>query len=131
MIDDSAALQDILTDYAQYYEREYRNMMGRKLGVRLAEEESSDALLAQLDTVLQLHETDMTLFYRLLCDYRPGQALSECVKAAFYHPESVSAETINKMNAWGESLALLIDSQKQDPNLRKTQMQAVNPCYVL
>ena len=131
VIDDSAALQDILTDYAQYYEREYRNMMGRKLGVRLAEDESSDALLAQLDTVLQLHETDMTLFYRLLCDYRPGQALSECVKAAFYHPESVSAETINKMNAWGESLALLIDSQKQDPNLRKTQMQAVNPCYVL
>lgn len=131
VIDDSTALQEILTDYAHYYEREYKAMMGRKLGVSLANDESADAFLVELDAVLQLHETDMTLFYRLLCDYRPGQVLTEVIAPAFYTSETLDAETIARMNEWGEQLGQLIAAQQQDPDQRRTQMRGVNPCYVL
>ncbi len=75
VIDDSDALQRILTDYALYYEQQSRAMMGRKLGVQLEDSDADSAFLADLEAVLRLHETDMTLFYRKLCHYRPGDRL--------------------------------------------------------
>lgn len=131
VIEDSAALQDILTDCAHYYDREFAAMMGRKLGIELTHDEASDAFLAELEAVLQLHETDMTLFYRLLCEFRPGDCLSALVAPAFYDPQTLESNARSRMDAWGEQLSQLISAQHLDPAVRKAQMQKVNPCYVL
>ncbi len=131
VVEDAEALQAILTDYAHYYEQENLAMMGRKLGVQLESNEVDADFLAELEAVLQLHETDMTLFYRQLCNFRPENRLSEVVAAAFYEPQSLTLDCKNRIDAWGEQLAQRIRSQGQEPEQRKAQMQKTNPCYVL
>ncbi len=131
VIDDKDALQSILTDYAAYYDEQSLAMMGRKLGVQLNKGEADSAFLDELETVLQLHETDMTLFYRLLCNFQPEDSLSDIVASAFYDPQTLSADTKDRVDAWGKQLSQRIQVQQLDAKQRKAQMQKTNPYIVL
>lgn len=131
VIDDVAALQEILTEYEQYYDYEWQQMMAGKLGLQELAGDEGAALLADLDSLLQVHETDMTLFYRRLCDFRPGQQLSAVVSDAFYELVPVSAATRAQFDAWGQRLGVLLVAEGWQPEARRAHMQSVNPCYVL
>ena len=131
VVEDAEAMQAILTDYTHYYDQQSLAMMGCKLGVTLAANDADSAFLSELEAMLQLHETDMTLFYRLLCNFRPGERLSESVIEAFYEPQALTADSKNAVDAWGEQLAQRIRAEGLDHALRKAQMQKTNPCYVL
>ena len=65
LIGKAEPLEDILREFGRRYTEQWQSMLARKLG--LARFEPSDAaLISELEAVLQLVETDMTIFFRRL-----------------------------------------------------------------
>src|SRR5690606_17873411 len=133
---DKEALESALTRFVTDYEEGWIEMMFSKLGLKLLgkeQREEEEALLSGLDEILQLHETDMTLFYRLLVDFDTDTklALSDVISEAFYHPEGLAAGPRAKIDGWGRAYAERLRRDAIPAALRREQMNAVNPCYVL
>lgn len=136
VIDDKTALQNALTQFAAQYESEWLSMMGRKLGLNLQGNNPSaedEALLAGLDDIMRVHETDMTLFYRQLAHFgeQPDMTLSSAVAEAYYSPEAMGETARARIDAWGRDYALRLGREAVPAALRRERMDAVNPCYVL
>ncbi len=66
LLEEIEPLQDALDRYADDFERGWESMMAAKLGLRGFVKESDESLIQELLEVLQLAETDMTIFYREL-----------------------------------------------------------------
>jgi len=136
VIDDKAALESALTRFAAQYESGWTAMMGRKLGLNLQGNKQvaeDEALLSGLDDIMRFHETDMTLFYRLLPHFggQSDAALSSVVAEAFYSPEALTDEGRSRIDAWGRDYAQRIRQEAMPAGLRRERMNAANPCYVL
>ena len=71
LVEETEPLQAALSDYANVYEKRYPRMLAMKLGLEKFIPESDSKLIEDLQEVLQLTETDMTLFFRALADYEP------------------------------------------------------------
>ena len=132
LIEDAKAMEAILENYTVDFEVESLKMMRSKLGLTL--EESSDKLLMQdLEDVLQLTETDMTIFFRNLGDFEkenPTEGI-ERVYDAFYDPTEVSDTIRQQWNTWFKSYALRLQAEFVSDKDRRIQMNTVNPKYVL
>ena len=134
LIEDAAPLEGILRDFERSYTQVWQSMMADKLGLRAFEKGSDEALIAELDTVLQLAETDMTIFYRALAriDARddtddPLQLLLD----AYYVPEQLTPEVRARINRWLGDYRGRLRSDRMDQEARREAMNAVNPKYVL
>ncbi len=134
LIEDAAPLEGILRDFERSYTQGWQSMMADKLGLRAFEKGSDEALIAELDTVLQLAETDMTIFYRALAriDARddtddPLQLLLD----AYYVPEQLTPEVRARINRWLGDYRGRLRSDRMDQEARREAMNAVNPKYVL
>jgi len=137
VIDDAPALEQILRDYESHCGERHRAMMAAKLGLRAFDRERDEELLAGLEEVLRLVETDMTLFFRRLAALTPAQltaapeARLELLRDAYYQPEQLTAELWGRIDAWLiEYLQRLQDDGRDDAE-RRAAMNAVNPKYVL
>ena len=135
VIDDRAALENALTQFATQYESGWAAMMGRKLGLNLQGNSVSsedEALLSGLDDIMRIHETDMTLFYRELANFGDGSdVLSTAVAEAFYSPEALSGAARAKVDAWGQDYLRRLQQEAVPARLRRERMNAANPRYVL
>jgi uncharacterized protein YdiU (UPF0061 family) len=80
--------------------------------------------------VLQLAETDMTIFYRGLAEVRPGMADPLApLREAYYQPDALSGDRLARIEAW---LARYLERVADvDPDERRARMNAVNPNFVL
>jgi len=97
--------------------------------------ENDDALISDLVAILQLVETDMTLFYRQLAKvdlptleqgaYR--QILSEC----YYKLDQLSKDYWQQLHAWLHLYAQRCEAENLDIEKRIRVINAVNPLYVL
>jgi serine/tyrosine/threonine adenylyltransferase len=113
-------------------------MVHDKLG--LVFDPTDDALAQELDTVLQLQETDMTIFFRKLGSLAASaQALSGASDEqliaplidAYYAPERMTADHKAQTAAWLRRYrARLLHEGVPEPE-RRARMDAVNPKYVL
>lgn len=132
LIEEAALLQDILGEYQEEVEIAYLEMMKSKLGV--FENDANDkALITDLETVLQLSETDMTIFFRLLAQVKKN-AISDGIKVvetSFYNPEEIKDAIEVQWTNWFKKYGERLVKEKKSDSERIELMNLVNPKYVL
>ena len=140
LIEQVEPLQKAMDTYTATFEQGWQNMMADKLGFKAFESETDDALCSELLMILQLVETDMTLFYRQLakinCDTSISQSehntqAFQLLSAAYYVPEQVTPSYINRLNDWLENYRQRVQKDSTSNRDRRKHMDSVNPKYVL
>tara|TARA_B100000575_G_scaffold273438_1_gene256379 strand:- start:53 stop:1627 length:1575 start_codon:yes stop_codon:yes gene_type:complete len=128
LIKDVDSMQHILDSYHTEYERQWHGMLTQKLGLT-----QYDATLAdELQAILPLVETDMTLFYRALANVDAEAAgnaddarLIAPLMNAYYDPAQLTDDYRQRLIAWLRAYCA------QVPPERTATMNAANPKYVL
>ena len=133
LIEEEAPLEAVLNDFQSHYQKSYTHMMRNKLGLTLIVKEDLK-LIAELEEVLQLSETDMTIFFRELSnikkEHTPVCGIT-IVDDAFYKPEEIKKELLKKWETWFTKYINRLHQEEATDEHRKAQMNAVNPKYVL
>lgn len=136
-------LQAVLEVYREEYQRCWQRDMAAKLGLAEFETGADDELVAELQRVLQLTETDMTIFYRLLADFDPrldqdnddrdDRALLAPLEPAYYQPldEEGRRQAADWLRRYRERLVRDSVLHGTDAHTRRERMNRVNPKYVL
>jgi len=130
LIDEAAPLEAILQDYKTNYGKQSLDMMKRKLGLE-TENEKDPYLIQELEDNLQLIETDMTIFFRLLSDFESVSNYKFILDASIYNPDEYSEEVANKWESWFQKYENRLAGETLDAAQRKVKMDAYNPKYVL
>ena len=140
LIEQTEPLEKALHSYGQEFESGWQTMMAHKLGLQAFKPDLDDTLIAGLLEVLQLAETDMTIFYRRLADLAVSTAaentpddapLIEPLLDAYYIPEQLTPEITARVAAWLRRYQERVREDGTDDATRRTRMNAVNPKYVL
>ena len=132
LVEEAEGFEQILNSFKDKYLKAYDKMMMAKLGL-VSENEKTSGMIAELENILHLSETDMTIFFRTLSDFekeKPEKGLL-VVHEAFYLPEEISGNVKSRWEAWFESYADLLRKQTLTDEDRKSKMNQVNPKYVL
>lgn len=120
MMDEPERLHEVLETYTSKFEQLHNTMWANKLGLDLWND-GDEALIRDLNALLQRVETDMTIFFRLLCFIeRPSVELLE---EAFYEPSTIPRDD------WDEWLLRWWERANNTPD--RTTMLQNNPKYVL
>jgi uncharacterized protein YdiU (UPF0061 family) len=136
LIGQTEPLQAALQLYGDGYKQGWQAMMAQKLGLKTFEPAIDLLLTAELDKVLQLVETDMTIFYRKLADLAPNgdqddDSLLTPLRDAYYQPEGLTESHKSQISGWLRSYLQRLDRDGLDTDQRRQRMNAVNPKYVL
>ena len=132
LVEEAEPFETILNQYQKDFETKSLSMMRSKLG--LEKEDPTDAkLMTDLEDCLLLSETDMTLFFRLLSNYKIGNPQSglEIVKDAFYTLETVKNKYLEQWKGWFSFYDKRLQQEVLTDQARQTIMNKVNPKYVL
>jgi uncharacterized protein YdiU (UPF0061 family) len=136
LIEDAELLQQALNVYAESFEKGWQDMMSGKLGLSVFD----NSLTAELLIILQLVETDMTIFYRKLAtmdiDNRTPDDISDEVlimplMEAYYVPEQLTSEYKERIGHWLRNYMRRMQKDETPDQERRMRMNAVNPKYVL
>ena len=139
LIEEKESLEGILNDFSEHYECKWQNMMAEKLGLAQFETQTDKALLSELLSILQLTETDMTLFYRNLANLDIGSESLNAVSndrliapllAAYYTPQNLSDAHKTQIADWIRQYLLRLKTDGLTNEARRKKMNAVNPQYV-
>jgi serine/tyrosine/threonine adenylyltransferase len=134
LIEETTDLEAILNDYGVQFDVDYLTMMRSKLGLQLAWDEDKK-LISELELVLQLSETDMTIFFRELSKIGKDDSeeiMMSRVNNAFYNSDDVANELIQKQwTNWFTNYKNRLQKEEQSDADRKESMNQVNPKYVL
>ncbi len=133
LIGEAQPLQEILNGYKDKYQSNYLSMMRSKLG--LSQTLAVDlALVEELEDILQVTETDMTIFFRNLANIQLESTHTNffpLINDAFYKSEELT-EVIKKLwNDWLTKYTERLRIENSTDRERKESMDAVNPKYVL
>jgi len=139
LIGETAPLQALLDQYNNHFKAHWQAMMANKLGLQHFNPDSDGPLVEELEQILCLSETDMTIFYRKLADLdgslNPEQVdaalLLAPLQEAFYAPEEIQGDI---QQQWADWLCRYIHRLQQDGRSnseRKAAMNRHNPKYVL
>ncbi len=136
---DAEPLQQVLNTYPRYFEVGRRKMMGDKLGFGDFIVKSDNILVEELLAILAWIETDMTIFYRRLAlldiyvdlDKVSNKALTEHFADAYYNPDQLSEAYQTRLAKWLREYILRLRKDGKPNEVRRAQMNAVNPKYVL
>ena len=146
LVNDTAMLQKGLDLYLDKIESDSNSMIADKLGLKNYDPTAADdELKKELFEILTLVETDMTIFYRKLAnvpaEVDPSKEDSELlatIQDAFYSPEKIlDAKTEDqianrkRITAWLRSYQSRVAADGVADELRREQMNRVNPKYVL
>ncbi|MFV5691724.1 protein adenylyltransferase SelO [Flavobacterium sp. LT1R49] len=133
LIQDAKPLETILDAFSLDYEKEYLNMMQNKLGFQIKKE--TDAILIEsLTQLLQLVETDMTIFFRNLGNVTKDDTATTAfntIKDAFYNEKDLNETILKDWHEWFENYKTRINEEILSDSERKEQMNSINPKYVL
>ncbi len=130
IIEEVAPLNAILEQYKIDFETKSLQMMKSKLG--LYEDVDNDLEFIQsTEDNLQLVETDMTIFFRLLSDFVDEKSGLEILKKAIYNFENTSEEVKDQWDTWFLNYKVRLQHEFEIHQQRKEKMDAVNPKYVL
>lgn len=138
LVESVELLQSGLNDYRQVYATQWQTDMANKLGFINFKDSDVD-LVDELQRVLQMVETDMTIFYRLLAEFdtqsiaQDDASMITFIRSAYY--TDPSAEAIAAMAAWLRGYAARLTQDEilhgATPVQRKARMNCANPKYVL
>ena len=132
LIEEVEPLEEILNTYKTDFDSSALQMMRSKLGLQ-RQEDNDKKLIEGLEEHLQLIETDMTIFFRLLSNYKKGHPETgiECIKTAVYKPEELSESIQQKWKGWFNAYDSRLQNELILDEERQQKMNAVNPKYVL
>lgn len=133
LINEAKPLEAILNAFNADYEKEYLNMMQNKLGLHLRKEEDT-ILIENLTELLQLIETDMTIFFRNLGNIFKEDSVESSldkITVAFYNEKDLTEAILNNWKTWLGQYRDRINEEVYTDSDRKQQMNRVNPKYVL
>lgn len=138
LVDAVEPLQNAINAYSESFEEGWKSMMAQKLGLNGYVAETDDKLVEELQTVLQLVETDMTIFYRklaLLDMHASGDTADDILMAplldAYYSPEQLTDEHRAQIGNWLRRYMARVQREGTPDDVRRSRMNAVNPKYVL
>jgi uncharacterized protein YdiU (UPF0061 family) len=140
LIDEVAPLEQALDGYQAHYQQGRQTMMAQKLGLTAFDPQTDEALVTELLQVLQLVETDMTRFYRLLADLEcqntpadeaSDEALMAPLMDAYYDPDQLTREHRQRIGNWLRRYGKRVLKDGTPDAIRRQRMNAVNPKYVL
>ncbi|KAB1067934.1 YdiU family protein [Tamlana haliotis] len=132
LIEDVPALEAILNSYQTTFDKVSFKMMRSKLGLQ-TEADSDKLLIQDLEDILHLTETDMTIFFRNLSHFqkeKPEEGL-KVIHDAFYKPEDITGTVETRWNTWFETYAKRLNEASVSNSERQSKMNTVNPKYVL
>ncbi|WP_431134637.1 protein adenylyltransferase SelO [Psychroserpens mesophilus] len=132
LINEAEPFETILNAYTSDVQVAYLKMMRSKLG--LQHEEKKDAILVdELESILQLSETDMTIFFRNLANLKKAETEDwlPVLKDAFYRPTEISDRIKQRWSNWFLTYGERLSSEALTDEERKTHMNRINPKYVL
>ena len=130
LIGKAEPLEAVLHDFARRYTQLSQAMFARKLGLH-AFEPADAPLLDELNAVLQLAETDMTIFYRRLATLDASEPSADVLADAYYVPEQLTAEVRERTDRWLATYGARLRQDGVDAAARRANMDAVNPKFVL
>lgn len=140
LIEQAEPLQQALAVYSENYAQGWQSMMAQKLGLNRYDSETDDELTTELLAILQLVETDMTLFYRKLAmvnvsadskDGTTSENLMATFMDAYYRPKQLTREYRARMTNWIRCYITRVYKDGTPDETRRKRMNAVNPKYVL
>jgi len=125
--------QEVLHQFQKAYPATYLTMMCEKLGLQNASA-SKGSLVDELEQVLQLTETDMTIFFRKLANFKKETDITEddpteIIEDAFY--TEVDGTILNRWKNWLILYQNYLKQEADSDKERKVKMNEVNPKYVL
>ena len=110
-------------------------LYAEKLGLYVLVAATDEPLTKELGEILQLAETDMTIFYRLLAlvdsTADPATMIDTTLLNAYYQPEQLNSEYRERMTGWLTQYQARIGQDDLAPGTRRQRMYAVNPKYVM
>ncbi|MDF1742237.1 MAG: YdiU family protein [Gimesia sp.] len=140
LIEATEPLQESLDQYVDHFEKDSQTMMSEKLGLSTFQSDTDPQLIASLQEVLQLVETDMTIFFRKLSLLESeGNQSAEIDEAsllaplmdAYYQPEQIVGDVRTKICAWVRNYRNRLRDEHSLDAARREKMNLVNPKYVL
>ena len=120
LMEDVQSLYSVLEHFENKYIEYQNSMWSEKLGIDDFKE-SDEAMIIELDSMLQKVETDMTIFFRILSHVEKPDI--ELLNEAFYDSENIP------IDEWNDWLGKWWQRVNEMPN-REKMLQA-NPKYVL
>ena len=140
LVPDQKLLEAALAEFALTFERTSGRMMADKLGWQAIDDERDEALLDELIGLLQLAETDMTIFFRALARVPVAgsardEALLEPIRPAFYAdepdlPAGHLAAMVGWLRRYGERVRKEGELTPAREARRVARMNRTNPKYV-
>lgn len=139
LIEDVELLQQALKVYTDSFEQQWNQMMANKLGLAVYEPKMDEDLIKNLLQVLQLVETDMTIFYRnlaLLTIDKPNleqlndEELLAPLIEAYYQPNKLTSAFKQRIGNWLRLYIKRIRQAEISDDERRLRMNAINPRYV-
>ena len=130
IIEEVKPLEAILNQYKIDFEQQSLHMMKSKLGL-FTDDKKDIELIQNLEDNLQLIETDMTIFFRNLSNFKEEKKGLKLSENAFYDVDAISDEVKNSWNLWFITYAERLQKETISFQERKLKMDAVNPKYVL
>lgn len=150
VVGDAKPLQAGLEIAAETYKDRWQSMMAGKLGLQSFDESTDETLTDQLADVLQLAETDMTIFYRRLADVTAATSGSDTGSGtdtdsatatddeviaplldAYYLPLQLTGDVKRQIATWVGRYQDRVRTDGVADDVRAKQMNAVNPKFVL
>jgi uncharacterized protein YdiU (UPF0061 family) len=136
LIEQVEPLQQAINSYVETFEPGWQAMVAAKLGLNVYDPATDDALNTELLILLQLVETDMTIFYRKLAQLvmdaeLSNDALMAPLMDAYYVPEQLTDEYKTRLGDWLKSYIKRVQSSGIADAERIKIMNAANPKYVL
>ncbi len=136
LVGDAAPLEEALLAFPNTFERQQKDMIKRKLGLKAWRDAEDGALETELYRILQLVETDMTVFFRRLAKLSRDEVslarfVDETMSDAYYSPQDLHGPHRDTILAWFDRYRTRISDQSPSDEARRAEMNAVNPHYVL
>lgn len=129
--------KEALAAYNKTFIDGWSQMMSDKLGLSEADAKRDDSLIGDLVDVLQITETDMTIFFRnlaqipLASDTDLPDEIPAPLLQAYYTPEQLTREQKARILAWLQRYTHRIKQNDKSESWRQQKMNSVNPKYVL
>ena len=129
-------LQAALDGYVPYFQKQWTAMMAAKLGLRDLSTDEDRELASGVLSVLQLTETDMTLFWRRMAAMSTTDRIEPLERIAsltdaHYQPDTVTDEHRSAICEFTEAYSSRVRALGIADDSRAEAMNRVNPKYVL
>jgi len=133
LVNEAAPLEKILDSFMTEFENDYKTMFLSKLGI-FTSSESDDKIIKGLEEILQLSETDMTIFFRNLSKIKKEDSVEQAfekIEYAFYIPEEIRENILDAWQKWFTVYLKRLNAEELSDEERALKMNQINPKYVL